>query len=256
MPSRTATATDPAPLVCLYTDFGWGGFYVGQMHAVLAAEAPAARVVDLMHDAPRFAPGAAAHLLSPLIDRLPAGAIIVGVIDPGVGTARAPVVVEAEGRWLVGPDNGLFDVIAARAARPARRWRITAPSRESATFHGRDLFAPVAAALARGEPVPGEPMASPDGAAAGADRAGVIYIDDFGNAMTGLRAPRAPGTAMLEVADRRVPPGRTFDDVAPGAPLWLVNSVGLVEVAVNQGSARSVLGLEVGTPVRWAGGER
>lgn len=239
-------------MIALFTDFGWNGPYTGQMRAVLARRDPAQPVIDLMHDAPRFAPVAAGHLLAALAREWPLGSVIVGVVDPGVGTAREPVVVEADGRWFVGPANGLFDPVAARARR-SRWWRITRePDGASATFHGRDLFAPVAADLAADHPVPGEPMAAAGEAGAEGDYAGVVYTDDFGNAMTGLRAPsdRRP---RLRVGDRVLEPGRTFADVAPGEPLWLVNSLGLVEIAVNQGSARAHLGLSIGSPVAWSG---
>lgn len=239
-------------MIALFTDFGWRGPYVGQVHAVLARAAPGTPVIDLMHDAPRFAPGAAAHLLAALVDDLPAAAVVVGVIDPGVGTARTPVVVEADGRWLVGPGNGLFDVTAARAAAPARWWRITrTPERDAATFHGRDLFAPVAAAIARGDPVPGEPIEPPGAPDAGGDRAAVIYVDDFGNSMTGLR-PLSPDTRRLAVGTRRLDRVRTFADAAPGEPCWLVNSIGLAEIVVDRGSAAAALGLELGAAVHWS----
>ncbi|MDZ7749853.1 MAG: SAM-dependent chlorinase/fluorinase [Halofilum sp. (in: g-proteobacteria)] len=178
--------------------------------------------------------------------------MVVGVVDPGVGTAREPVVVAADGRWYVGPGNGLFDVVAARSEAPARWWRITrAPEGAAATFHGRDLFAPVAAALARGGAVPGEPIDVPAASGAEADRAAVIYIDGFGNAMTGLRAGAGERRA-LRAGGCRVPAGRTFADAAPGEPLWLANSIGLVEVVVNRGRADAALGLAPGTTVAWA----
>ncbi len=238
-------------MIALFTDFGWNGPYTGQMRAVLARREPAQPVIDLMHDAPRFAPVAAGHLLAALARDWPVGGVIVGVVDPGVGTAREAVVVEADGRWLVGPANGLFDVVAARADH-TRWWRITrAPTGRSATFHGRDLFAPVAAELAQDRPVPGEPMAAPIEAGAERDYPGVVYCDAFGNAMTGLRAPAQPGRCLW-VGHRRLEPGRTFADAAPGAPLWLVNSLGLVEIAVNRGSAQAQLGLSIGTPVEWS----
>jgi len=238
-------------MIALFTDFGWNGPYTGQMRAVLARRDPARPVIDLMHDAPRFAPVAAGHVLAALAREWPLGSVIVGVIDPGVGTAREAVVVEADGRWFVGPGNGLFAVVAARA-RSTRWWRITRePDGPSATFHGRDLFAPVAADLAEDRPVPGEPMEAAVEPGAARDYAGVIYIDDFGNAMTGLRAP-PDRRQRLSLADRVIEPGVTFADAAPGEPLWLVNSLGLVEIAVNQGSAQAQLGLSIGTPVAWS----
>ncbi len=238
-------------MIALFTDFGWCGPYVGQMRAVVARNESAPPVIDLMHDAPTFDASAAAHLLAALAGEFRVGTVFVGVVDPGVGTERVPVVVEADGYWFVGPGNGLFDVFAARAE-SARWWRITRePERDSATFHGRDLFAPVAAALARGEPVPGEPIDPPHDPEAGAERAAVIYRDHYGNAMTGLRPPADP-SARLNVSGRELTGGRTFGDVAPGEGLWLVNSLGLVEAAVNCGSAAAQYGLEVGSPVAWA----
>lgn len=237
-------------MIALYTDFGVRGPYVGQVHAVLARRAGALPVIDLMHDAPTFDARAAGHLLAALAADFPAGTVFVGVVDPGVGTERPPVAVDAGGQWFVGPGNGLFDVIAARAG-GARWWRLTrAPERASQTFHGRDLFAPVAAVLARGGPVPGEPMQPPLSTDTGGDLGQVIYVDGFGNAMTGLRAPERRDR-RLHAGDHALPGGRTFADAAPGEGMWLVNSIGLVEVVVNRGSAAERLGLAPGTPVAW-----
>jgi len=107
--------------IFLFTDFGSADLYVGQVKAVLHAEAPEVAVIDLLHDAPPFEVAAGAHLLAALVRRLPAGAVVIAVVDPGVGGARAPVVVQAEGRYFVGPDNGLMSVveIAAGAASAA-----------------------------------------------------------------------------------------------------------------------------------------
>jgi len=235
-------------MIVLFTDFGLRGPYVGQVHAVLARDGGAPPVIDLMHDAPAFDPRASGHLLAALAGRFPPGTVLVGVIDPGVGTGRAPVVVEADARWYVGPGNGLFDVVSARAG-AARWWHITrAPESDFATFHGRDLFAPVALALARGEPVPGDPMDPPHDPQAADELGEIVYIDEYGNAMTGLHTPRP---ADLEANGRRVPGGRTFADAAAGEALWLVNSIGLVEIAVNRGNAARALGLAPGMVVSW-----
>ena len=131
-----------AQMIFLFTDFGIVGPYVGQMKAVLARRAPQATVIDLMHDAPAYGPKFAAYLLAALAGELPSDAIVLGVVDPGVGDAqRRPVVLEAAGRRFVGPDNGLFAVAALRAEDP-RWWEITwRPEHLSNTFHGRDLFA-------------------------------------------------------------------------------------------------------------------
>ena len=237
-------------MIVLFTDFGPAGPYVGQMKAVLARHAPGVPVIDLLSDAPAGEPQAAAYLLAALAPDFPADAVFLAVVDPGVGSERAAIVVEADGRRFVGPDNGLFEIVLRRAG-VRRAWRITRqPQRLSASFHGRDLFAPVAAMIARGDPVPGEPIAEamvrrpgwPD------DLARVVYIDHFGNAMTGLRASTIPQGATLDVAGRRLARARTFADVAPGTAFWYENANGLAEIAVNRGRA-DALGIAVGAPV-------
>ena len=235
-------------MILLATDYGWRGPWVGQLHATLAAAAPNARVIDLMHDLPAFAPAAAAHLLAALLPGMPAGAVCVGVVDPGVGTNRAAVIVEVDGRWLVGPGNGLFDVLSARAQAP-RWWRITrVPAGDSATFDGRDLFAPTAAELVHDERIAGERIDPPHRRDAAADCSEIIYIDGFGNAATGLRATAGSGQ-RLRVGTRVLERARTFGDGAPEEPMWLVNSLGLVEIVANRASAAELLDLQIGTPV-------
>src|SRR5205814_6177496 len=140
-----------APIIVLFTDFGLEGPYIGQVKAVLHQIAPGVPVVDLFADLPAAKPQPAAYLLAVYGAWFPPGTIILAVVDPGVGGERAAVVVEADSRWYVGPDNGLFELVTRRASR-ARSWEISAPPEAiSASFHGRDLFAPIAALLARGD---------------------------------------------------------------------------------------------------------
>lgn len=144
-------------MIVLFTDFGLQGPYTGQMKAVLHRIAPGISIIDLFADAPAGNPKASAYLLAAYAQWFAAGTTFLCVVDPGVGGARPPVILEADGRWYVGPGNGLFELIERRAAK-ARCWDIDLePRRLSASFHGRDLFAPVAAMLARGEPPPGRP---------------------------------------------------------------------------------------------------
>ena len=239
-------------MIVTATDFGFEGPYLGQMKAVLIREAPGVPVLDLIADLPAFEVRAAAHLLAAAMHEFPSGTVCVGVVDPGVGTERAPCVVQADGRWYVGPDNGLFDVIAARAG-TLSWWEIDwRPPRLSDSFHGRDLFAPVAARIARGELVPGvpvDPRARFD-PGAGEDWPGIIYADRFGNLMTGLRAAFVPEEAVLEAGGRELHYARTFGEVPEGEAFWYANSLGLIEIAVNRGSALERLGLGIGAPVR------
>ncbi len=238
-------------MIFLFTDFSWQGPYVGQMKAVLAQQAAGLPVIDLMHDAPAFNPQASAYLLASLSPMLPASSVTVAVVDPGVGDERRqPCVVEVEDRWYVGPNNGLFNVLAAQARR-SRIWQIDwRPAVLSPSFHGRDLFAPVAARIARGKleglspgNFHGEPAQWP------ADLAQIIYVDGFGNGMTGLRACEVDPSQRILCKGRRFEHGQTFSSVAPGAGLWYENSNGLVELALNQASLARETGLVIGEPI-------
>ncbi len=236
-------------MIVLFTDFGTRDPYVGQVKARLAVEAPGVAVIDLLHEVPDFNAHAGAHLLAALVGGFPPGAVFLAVVDPGVGTPRGTVVMQAGGRWYVGPDNGLLSVVAARAP-DARLWRITwRPDELSATFHGRDLLAPIAAALARGE-FPRERLAMVDAPGVefdAGDLPRIIYIDHYGNAWTGVRGE--PRVARVSAAGTVFAHGTCFGAVEKGQGLWFVNSVGLIELAVNRGSAAATYGLRVGDRV-------
>jgi S-adenosylmethionine hydrolase len=237
-------------MIVLFTDFGLQGPYTGQMKAVLHQMAPEVAIIDLFADAPAGNPKASAYLLAAYAQWFAAGTTFLCVVDPGVGGARPPAMLDADGRWYVGPGNGLFELIERRATK-ARSFDIDwRPQLLSASFHGRDLFAPVAAMLARGEPPPGHPRTPaerrsdwPD------DLAEIVYIDHFGNAMTGLRAPMLPPDARLAAAGRVLERARTFSDRPSGAAFWYENSNGIAEIAVNRGRADRDLGLAIGSPV-------
>ncbi len=241
-------------MIVLFTDFGLAGPYTGQVLAVLqraAAEVPA---LSLFADAPAGEPRPCAYLLAAYAMWFEPGTVFLCVVDPGVGSARRALIVEADGRRYVGPDNGLFESVLRRAERPQAyeiTWR---PPSLSASFHGRDLFAPVAARLARGEDVaslarevaalrfPGWPD----------DLAEIVYIDHYGNALTGLRGACVPPAARLVAGGQAIAPAATFAAVAEGEPFWYVNSNGLAEIAVNRGRADRRLGLAVGTAIEIA----
>ena len=249
--ARRGRTGHPDAMIVLFTDFGLHGPYTGQMKAVLHRSAPGIPAIDLFADAPVGNPKASAYLLAVYAAWFPAGTVFLCVVDPGVGGERPAIVLEADGRWYVGPGNGLFELVQRRAE-TTRSWDIDwTPEHLSASFHGRDLFAPVAAMLARGEPPPGRPRSDdadrrpdwPD------DLCEIVYIDHYGNAMTGLRAATLPPNARLAAAGRELERARTFSDRSPGAAFWYENSNGLVEVAVNRGRADHELGLAIGSPV-------
>lgn len=240
------------PWLVTFTDFGCHGPYLGQLIAVLRRKAPGVEVIDLLNNAPPADPVHSAYLLAALARWWPAGTVFVGVVDPGVGTGRLPVVLYADDKWFVGPDNGLFNTVAVQS-HTFRWYRIVwRPPQLSASFHGRDLFAPVAAQLAQGS---GEdllePWEGPDLSAWPKALAEVIYIDTYGNAITGL--PFCPDWQgrRLSCGGVVIPFATTFAEVAEGAPLWYPNSMGLVEIAVNRGSAQALLKLQIGTKIAW-----
>lgn len=253
-------------MIVLFTDYGLNGPYRGQVRNVLYQGAPGMPVVDLFANAPAYDPKPAAYLLAAYHGKFPLGTVFFAVIDPGVGSHRKPGVLEADGRWYVGPDNGLFEIIIRRAGTKPRWWEIVwRPERLSATFHGRDLFAPIAARLACGE-TPDRDVARRGTGKGGEDfrempldglrrpewpddLAEIIFIDDFGNAMTGLRYSAAPDQGDIVVNGRSIPRTETFSDIPEGTPFCYENSNGLLEIAVNRGRADELAGLALGIQV-------
>jgi S-adenosylmethionine hydrolase len=240
------------PLVLLYTDFGATDLYVGQLKTVLAGIAPKLTVIDALHDAPDYDISASAHLLAALAPQYPAGSVFVAVVDPGVGGERDAIVVDADGRSLVGPDNGLLSVLWQRAKRRRCRRIVWRPERLSTSFHARDLFAPVAAKLAAKRLPRGwlAPKPAPEALLDAGDLGEVIYVDHYGNAMTGIRAHSVSRDARLRVSRRSLRYANTFDSVRPGEVFWYENSLGLVEIAANRASAARRLALRIGARVR------
>lgn len=262
------------PPVTLLTDYGPGSEHVGALHVVLAAQAPGARVIDLAHDIPPGDIRMGALTLARLAPMLPS-AVHVAVVDPGVGGERRAVAVRTRhGGVLVGPDNGLLG--PAATAMGAERAVVLPPPfpGRPATFHGRDLFAPVAARLAAGEAltdvgraIDPSTLAQPDLPEAqvsqGHLRALVVGVDRFGNIqlLAGQEEFTAAGLEMGErvwaaVGDRRHPAtvARTFSDVGPRAALVYVDSHGHVAVAVNGRDAARRIGAAAGdilTIGRW-----
>lgn len=241
-------------MLVTFTDFGCHGPYLGQLMAVLRRLAPGADVIDLLNDAPTSDPKHSAYLLAALARWWPERTVFLCVIDPGVGGERKPVVLKAEGKWFVGPDNGLFNTVARHGKDLFWFEIVWRPENLSASFHGRDLFAPVAAALAV-DAVEGmlAPWRGPNLSDWPEDLAEIVYLDHYGNAITGLRYQDEWQGRRLQVDGHRIPHARTFSEGEEGSPLWYANSMGLVEIAVNRGNAALALGLSIGQVVRWTG---
>jgi S-adenosyl-L-methionine hydrolase (adenosine-forming) len=241
-------------LVTLLTDFGTADGYVGEMKGVLATLAPQIPVVDIAHDVLPHDVEGARLALARYWRRFPEGTVHLVVIDPGVGAARRAMAMESEGRLLVGPDNGVLSPALLHAH--ARCVSLAIPVSAAPTFHGRDVFAPAAAQLALGASLEtlGAELRDPivrrtpeatrrdDGAVQGE----VITVDRFGNAVTNLLALRG---GQVEIEGLTLPVRRTYSDATSGEPVALVGSSGLVEIAVRDGSAATVLGLRRGSSV-------
>ncbi len=247
------------PIITLTTDFGTRDGYVGAMKGVIARRAPEATVVDIAHDIP---PGDIAHaawVVATSANEFPYGTVHVVVVDPGVGTARRAVIASQSGQWYVGPDNGVFAYVTERAT---TAWAIEMQQvgrSISRTFHGRDVFAPVAASLAAGDPAtrwgPSVPLVGELPWGPRPERTGrVVHIDRYGNLITDL--PRGEAGAAVTLEGHTLPLRGTYEDVAPGELLAYIGSQRTVEIAVRDGRADTRLAVVRGalvTPVKDAG---
>lgn len=252
--------------ISLLTDFGLRDPYVGIMKGVIYTLSPQAQLIDLTHGIPPQDVAAARFALMTAYPYLPQGTIHLAVVDPGVGSSRRAVAIQTQEGYLVGPDNGLFSgvlvqspALAAVELNNCRYWRTPEPS---STFHGRDIFAPVAAHLANGIPLlelgdpidPAqltrldwpEPEPTPSGC-----QAVIQAIDHFGNCISTLPEQLLKGRNWrVWVKGTRIPAASTFSSHAVGELLALVGSSGWLEIAQNQGNASQTLGLKVGDEIR------
>ena len=254
------------PIITLLSDFGSRSPYPAQMKAVLASSCDAV-LIDITHDVPRHDIRTAGYLLAAMVRATPAGTVHLAVVDPGVGTTRRPLIVSSGGQFFVGPDNGLLLPAAKRVGTPVA-YEVNAPEIlsgvSSSTFHGRDLFAPVAARLARGAPpqILGRPigdavdLALGTGRRAGGALSGeVLYVDPFGNLITNIPAGELTGDGspvQLTIGRRRIraTSAGAYGKVARGEVAVVPGSDGFLEVAVRDGSAAERLSVSRGAKVR------
>jgi len=253
-------------LITLTTDFGLSDWFVGTMKGVILGIAPRAAIVDITHEIPAGDIRAGAFALRASYRFFPKGTVHVVVVDPGVGSERKAIVVETDNYFFIGPDNGVLSwALAKERIKTIRtlqneRYFLQPISR---TFHGRDIFAPVAAHLASGVPIQklgpilkdfiSLPWPRPK---RGRNRieGEVIYIDGFGNAITNLDCSllRSPQSSFCEVhaKPRCVCPLKRFYQAVPQkTPVAIAGSSDLIEISINGGSAEERLGLKIGTPV-------
>jgi S-adenosyl-L-methionine hydrolase (adenosine-forming) len=258
-------------IVTLLTDFGVADYFAGAMKGAVLSVNPRAQVVDITHEIPAHDIESAAFTLFAAYESFPAGTVHVAVVDPGVGSPRRPLVVSADGHLFVGPDNGVFGYVCERAPEPlvfhATEKKYSRPS-ASTTFHGRDVFAPLAGALSRGvEPATlGPPVAdyvklsfpAPRRLPTGALEGSIIHVDRFGNCVTNI-APadigdeEGLGDLSVGVGEHEVRARRRFfaeETSAGGEPFIILGSAGLLEIAVYLDSAARLLDLRRGQKVR------
>lgn len=256
--------------VALVTDFGRRDSYVGELHAAIRERAESIRVVDVTHDVPPFDRVSAAMIIERVMHTLPLGSALVAVVDPGVGSSRSAIAALSDGRWLVGPDNGIFSLEAL--AREGRVWSLAAFPRRAVTarattFDGRELFGPAGALLATGlDPrLLGEPVRSvvasvlPPTVPWSTNSLGlyaegvVIGLDHYGNAVTSVRAPELLPGQHVEIVEPQEFSGKlgvSYGSIRVGEPLALVNSCGRVELARREAPSKLLVGTRVMVVVR------
>ena len=240
-------------MIIICTDYG-SSIYTGQVIAKIISIAPEIPVINAIDDLPVFDAKASAYLLNALARNLPESCIILAVVDPSVGGERAPICFKHGSRWFIGPDNGLFSRIVRHTNAVIFRIDLDRCVGLSPTFHGRDLFGPAAAALSLDENSLSKTRFEHSATVKFAqqwpdDLDEIIYIDRFGNGMSGISADSLCRESVLGVNGVEFKQAEKFCDVAPGDRFWYENSLGLVEFALNQDSAASKFGLLIGTPV-------
>lgn len=253
------------PIITLTTDFGYQDYYVSAMKAAILNINPDARLLDVSHSIPAQDIMAGAWVVKNAAFMFPEGSIHLAVVDPGVGTTRKPIVVEIDGHYFVGPDNGLFSLVASERSYQAHELsnKNYMADSISKTFHGRDIFAPAAGHLSNGLPPEtfGPPLsemlryrwATPIHDAEGI-QGWVMHIDGYGNLITNIPA------ALIEEYEYKtlkVYAGTTimhniyaaYGDVPTGDAVSLIGSSGMLEISVNQGRAEELLNVQKGAPV-------
>jgi S-adenosylmethionine hydrolase len=248
------------PILTLTTDFGASDHYVGTMKGVILSICPRAQIVDICHEVTPFEISEGAYTIAQAYPFFPPRTVHVVVVDPGVGTKRRPILVEAAGQYFIGPDNGVLSMVYAREKHKVRLIANDRYFRQpvSATFHGRDIFAPVAAHLAAGvapsrigkaiQDYIQADFAKPRRDSKGAWIGSILKIDHFGNIVTNFHSRDFPGTPpTLTIGRHKISLlVQAYADAEPGKLFLIVGSSGYLEVSVNQGSAAEKIRCKTG----------
>jgi S-adenosylmethionine hydrolase len=269
--SAFTSASAATPVIGLLTDYGWDDPYVAQLKGSIITVEPNAHILDLLHDVDPFDIQQGAYLLDQAAQEFPSGTIFVAVIDPEVGRERAPILLQTnQGKFYIGPDNGLFTLVLAREGF-ARAWKLDRPEffragDVSHTFHGRDIFGPIAAHLAggtdperMGSPLPEKGLTllpiKETTFAAGTISVQVLHVDRFGNVILNLPEKGDVADKLKEGNLVKILVGhesysgplvRTYGEVGKGRLILLYGGSGLLEIGMNQGSAAHMLKVEPG----------
>ncbi|MBV8549692.1 MAG: SAM-dependent chlorinase/fluorinase [Acidobacteriaceae bacterium] len=253
------------PVITLTTDFGTSDHYVGTMKGVLLTRCPNATLVDISHEIPPFSIEAGAYAIEQAASYFPPGTVHVVVIDPGVGTSRRAIIAQVSGHTFVAPDNGVLSLVLSREPKAVIREVVNKslwPNQPSSTFHGRDIFAPVAGALAAGTARPEDvgpvcgwvemlPNLLPAELAPGVWSGKVLSVDRFGNVITNFESGPLAAAGFQVASGRHVVTEfhTTFGQAPPGVCFAYFGSSGYVELGMNQGSAAEHLQLRAGRPL-------
>jgi hypothetical protein len=250
-----------APILTLTTDFGLSDHYVGVMKGVILGICPGAQLVDIGHQVGRYTISEGAFMIAQAYRYFPAGTVHVVVVDPGVGSPRRPILVEAAEQYFVGPDNGVFGMIFAREQHQVRfiqnrRYMLPLLSH---TFHGRDIFAPVGAHIAAGvapsligeltESYIRPSFENPRPKGEGTWLGEILKIDHFGNVVTNFRAQDFPAIQVLTIGTEQIRRlVRSYAEAERGELVAIAGSSGYLEVSLNRGSAAEKIGCHAGDP--------
>ncbi len=245
-------------MILLFTDYGNEGPYVGQIQAKVQSIAPGVSCINIHADLPAYDVRHASFLLAAYRSQYAVGTVFLCVVDPGVGGDRLPVVLKADEQFYVGPMNGLFHDVIRNADNVDINQIDVAAFKASDTFHGRDIFAPVAAALEQGRNFPKtnnnesliscvrEIKTQKSGSFCEA-----IYVDPFGNIFTSISFEKLTEKSVLYIGSQAISYSRIFSDCEIGECFWYRNSIGLIEIAANQASAADILSIEIGTSIKY-----
>jgi len=241
-------------MIVLFTDFGVNGPYVGQLKSAILNLNPESKIIDLMHDAPTHDVKHSACLLKSLVEYFPNNSIFCCVVDPGVGSSRKAIAARINNNYFIGPDNGLFEYLI-RTSDDIQVYKIIwKPEDLSMTFHGRDLFAPIAAKMEQGDYSGVSEIDLKDLMRfSWTDNLWeIIYIDGFGNLMTGVMKEAVSENTVLEFMKKKITHVRNYSEMKEGKLYWYFNSNGLVEISMKEKSAQVAMGAQIGESVRIA----